>query len=46
MVTLQMPSGADWDYPSGFDLATSTDGVNWTTVATGGRLRLEAADRY
>jgi hypothetical protein len=35
MVTVQTPSGNTWDYPRGFTLESSTDGTNWTTLATG-----------
>lgn len=35
MVTVQTPAGSTWDYPRGFDLQTSVDGVTWTTGATG-----------
>lgn len=35
MVTVQTPTGNKWDYPRGFDVAVSTDGTSWTTLATG-----------
>lgn len=35
MVIVETPSGSRWDYPRGFNLEVSTDGVNWTTAATG-----------
>jgi len=35
MVIVQTPSGSRMDYPRGFDLEISTDGVNWSTAATG-----------
>ncbi|WP_188079157.1 discoidin domain-containing protein [Actinotalea subterranea] len=35
MVTVQTPTGNTWDYPRGFDVAVSTDGTSWTTLATG-----------
>ena len=35
MVIVQTPSGSKWDYPRGFTLEVSTDGMSWTTAATG-----------
>lgn len=35
MVIVQTPSGSRMDYPRGFDVETSTDGINWSTAASG-----------